>query len=66
VITSDQAIYAYAAAAGVRLRPDLCPPLLFEDTDFEGLKLEIVYPDPGALRSSIHLVQLGSRRDYLI
>jgi hypothetical protein len=42
VVTSDHALYAYAAAAGVRLRTDLLP----SDTDPVGLKWEIVDPGP--------------------
>ena len=42
VVISDHALYAYAAAAGVRLRPDLLPSY----TDLVGLKWEIVDPGP--------------------
>jgi hypothetical protein len=66
VVTSDHALYAYAAAAGVRLRSDLYPPLLPSGSgaDLVGLKWEIVDPGPDTVRSCIHLEPLGSRRDY--
>ncbi len=60
VATSDHALYAYAAAAGVRLRPDL----LSSGADLVGLKWEIVDPGPDTVRSGIHLEPLGSRKDY--
>jgi hypothetical protein len=52
VVTSDHALYAYAAAAGVRLRPDLYPPLLpsASGADLVGLKWEFADTEPRPVR----------------
>ena len=60
VVTSDHAFFAYAAAAGVRLRPDLLP----SDTDLVGLKWEIVDPEIVTVRAYDPGELLGSRKDY--
>jgi hypothetical protein len=64
VVTSDHALFAYAAAAGVRLRPDLYPPLLPSDTDLVGLKWEILGTAPITARAYDPREMLGSRQDY--
>jgi hypothetical protein len=59
VATSDHALYAYAAAAGVRLQPDL----LSSGADLVGLKWEVVDPGPVTVRTYYPRDLLSSRNN---